>query len=125
MGLIDQLKKTSDTTKFSMPAPQTQVNYEDDDDYDDKKFTDLPDIRQNDNYSCGAAVTMSVGKYFGVGPDTLGEWKKLLGTNVKKSTDPRQIVRVLESFGLQVVVKCDMTEDELCYYAEADRKSVV
>jgi hypothetical protein len=87
-----------------------------DDDYDDDCLVELPDVRQNDTYSCGAAVAMSVGKYFGVGPDTLKEWKDLLGTTRAKSTTPEAICKVLTDLGCQVVCKQDMTEDDLCYY---------
>ena len=36
----------------------------------------FPDVRQHDHYSCGAAASMAVGKYFGVGPKTLEAWKR-------------------------------------------------
>ena len=106
------MKKPKDTDVFKQPTKP------DDDEYDDEDATliELPDVRQNDNYSCGAAVTMSVGKYYGVGPNTLKEWKDLLGTSRAKSTPPDAIIEVLTKLGCQVVAKQDMTEEDLCYY---------
>lgn len=73
----------------------------------------VPDVRQPDNYSCGAAASMGVGQYFGVGPDDLDEWKALLGTIEDKSTRPMEIVRVLSALGLTVEVSHNMTVDDL------------
>ncbi len=74
---------------------------------------DLPDVRQEDVFSCGAAAAMSVGRYFGAGPETLAEWKEVLGTDVKESTSPQEIVRYLTSLGLQVSVAGGLTLDHL------------
>lgn len=102
-----------DTDKFS----QSMEPDEDNDDNDEPCcLVEVPDIRQNDNYSCGAAAAMSVGKYFGVGPDTLKEWKDLLGTSRAQSTSPQSIIKTLSDLGCQCVAKQDMTEEDLCYY---------
>jgi HK97 family phage portal protein len=77
------------------------------------ELLDVPDIRQADNYSCGAACAMAVGKYFGVGPDELEEWKKELGTTEKDSTRPMAIVEYLTSLGLAVQAAGDMTLEDL------------
>jgi hypothetical protein len=63
---------------------------------------DFPDVRQKDQYACGAAASMAVGQHFGVGPKTLEEWKGALGTTLAKSTDPKSIEKYLRSLGLQV-----------------------
>jgi hypothetical protein len=76
-------------------------------------FIEVPDIVQPDHYSCGAAAAMSVGKCFGVGPDKLSEWKKLLGTNVEESTRPTAIIEVLISFGLSVQARDNMALEDL------------
>lgn len=79
------------------------------------------DIRQHDHFSCGAAISMAVGRGFDVGPETLEEWKKALGTDVEESTKPASIVQYLRSLGLQVVARHGMTLEDLrhCYEAKA------
>ena len=69
------------------------------------RLIEVPDIRQHDHFSCGAASSMSVGNYFHVGPKTLPEWKKALGTDVQKSTHPTAICKYLTRLGLHVVAK--------------------
>lgn len=62
---------------------------------------EVPDVRQDEATSCGAAAAMSVGKYFGVGPGNLAQWKVALGTSYD-GTHPEPIVEYLRSLGLQV-----------------------
>jgi predicted double-glycine peptidase len=83
---------------------------------DDPPVLDVPDIRQRDDYSCGASVTMAFGRYFGVGPETLEEWKALLGTTEENSTLPRHIVGALRSLGLTVEERDGMELDDLRGY---------
>ncbi|MDE2103513.1 MAG: hypothetical protein KGL39_40105, partial [Patescibacteria group bacterium] len=73
----------------------------------------LDDIRQRDTFSCGAAAAMTVGMYYGVGPKTLDEWKKALGTTEETSTRPTDIIRYLRSLGLEVKARQGMTLDDL------------
>lgn len=63
--------------------------------------------------NCGAAATMCVGRYFGVGPATLPEWKKALGTSEKESTHPEAISAYLQSLGLSVQARHGMSLDDL------------
>lgn len=63
----------------------------------------FPDIRQTKNWDCGAAACMSVGKHFGVGPDTLEEWRELLDTNSRDGTNIHPIIDALDSLGLHTV----------------------
>jgi hypothetical protein len=107
--------KPTDDSVFKMPAYHEEPDGDEEEDECDC-LVEVPDIRQPDNYSCGAACAMSVGKYYGVGPDTIGEWKKLLGTNVAKSTAPDMIYKVLTNLGLQCIAARDMTVEDLCYY---------
>jgi predicted double-glycine peptidase len=79
----------------------------------ERKLLDLPDIRQEDTYSCGAAAAMSVGRYYGVGPQTLGEWKEALGTSKENSTSPQEIVRYLSKLGLRVSLSGELTLQHL------------
>jgi HK97 family phage portal protein len=83
------------------------------------ELLDLPDVRQSDDYSCGAACAMAVGRYFGVGPTTLEEWKAALGTDKAKSTDPMAIVSYLSELGLSVMAAGDMTVDDLKRFWQA------
>ncbi len=73
----------------------------------------VPDIRQQDNYSCGAACAMAVGKYFGVGPESLDGWKHELHTDVEESTRPLRIVGYLRQLGLDVSFRDMLTLDDL------------
>lgn len=77
------------------------------------RLLNLPDIRQRDFFSCGAAASMSVGGFFGVGPETLEEWKTALGTNADDGTPPDRIIGYLRSLGLQVDARDSMTVDDL------------
>lgn len=74
---------------------------------------EVPNIKQPDSFSCGAASAMSVGGFFGVGPSSLDEWKELLGTDPNNGTPPAAIVRVLRSLGLDVQTRRNMTLDDL------------
>ena len=74
---------------------------------------DFPDVRQPTHWSCGAAASMAVGKFFGVGPDTIEEWIDALGTTEEKSTAPQAIIDYLRSLGLDVEVRDGMTIDDL------------
>lgn len=79
---------------------------------------EVPDIRQHDHYSCGAASAMAVGKYYGVGPDSIEEWKKALGTDVEESTSPGAIFDYLQKLGLQVEAYYNLSLDDLREYWE-------
>lgn len=74
---------------------------------------ELPDVPQEEAYDCGAASAMSVGRYFHVGPESLAEWRKLLGTNPEDGTPPDAIARVLRDLGLSVEMRQGMTLDDL------------
>lgn len=77
---------------------------------------DVPDIRQPNRYSCGAAASMCVAKYFGVGPNTIGQWMTELGTTVERSTHPFRIEAYLRQLGLQVEARENMTVEDLARY---------
>lgn len=84
---------------------------------DSLSLIDLEDVRQKDDYSCGAAASMAVGLKKKVGPKTLPEWKKLLGTNVEKSTDPQRIIQAFKDFDCKVVAE-KMTLNDLYNHCE-------
>ena len=75
---------------------------------------EIPDVRQRDHFSCGAAAAFAVGRgFFGAGPETLDQWKDALGTSLKKSTSPPAIVEYLTSLGLTVEARAGMTIADL------------
>jgi len=80
---------------------------------DNDQALPYPDVPQKDNYSCGAAISMSVGGLFKVGPKTLEEWKTALGTTVEHSTEPMRIVEYFTELGLAVTACHDLTIDDL------------
>lgn len=80
---------------------------------DGDALIDLPDIRQEFNFDCGAAAAMAVGAYFGVGPATLEEWRIALGTTEKDSTRPMAIVEYFLDLGLSVTATHGMSVDDL------------
>lgn len=59
---------------------------------DGTELLDVPDVRQGDSYSCGAACLWAVCQYFGVGPETEEEFIDLLGTNPVDGTAPEQLL---------------------------------
>lgn len=74
---------------------------------------EVPDVRQREDWDCGAAACMSVGQHFGVGPDTLTGWVDLLGTDETDGTDPQAIFKVLRGLGLRCVPRDGLTLDDL------------
>jgi SPP1 gp7 family putative phage head morphogenesis protein len=76
-----------------------------------KPLIEVPDVRQNDQKSCGAAASMSVGLWFGVGPETLDDWKQLLHTG--ESTRPQAIIQAFQDLGLRVRARAGMTVEDL------------
>jgi hypothetical protein len=85
----------------------------------------VPDIRQQDNYSCIPAAGMTVAKKFGLGPDTLDEWKKALGTTEARSTSPQRLAEYLAEIGLDIEVREQMTLDMLQVETEAGNAIIV
>lgn len=86
---------------------------------------EVPDIRQRDHYSCGACASMCVGKYFRVGPPTIAGWKRILGTTLAHSTDPRRIVEVMRGFGLFVEASNHLQVKNLQYYTANNMPVIV
>ena len=75
----------------------------------------LPEIHQPDYYSCGAAALMSIGSYFGVGPEDIEAWKTDLCTRTDTGTDVEPIVEYARNkLMLDVtLVERDMTDEQL------------
>lgn len=77
------------------------------------KLVEIPDVRQENDYSCGACDSMACANYFGVGSKDQKQWMEDLGTSEEASTDPLAIVTKLEELGLSVSLKENMTLDDL------------
>jgi ABC-type bacteriocin/lantibiotic exporter with double-glycine peptidase domain len=75
----------------------------------------LRDVQQDDEFSCGAAVTMAVCHYYGVGPRDLAGFKKLVRTTTD-GTYYGSIRDAAEKLGLAAKVRTDMTPDNLIDY---------
>ncbi|MFB3765976.1 MAG: C39 family peptidase [Methanotrichaceae archaeon] len=75
-------------------------------------FSELPDVRQGTEYSCGAAALQPVLSYWGrdIGEEDL---IKLLNTDPKSGTYPEDIVRVAREMGLQAEMKENLTLDDI------------
>lgn len=72
----------------------------------------VPDVRQPDGWSCGAAAAMAVGMRVGAGPATIEEWKALCGTD-RTGTRPGAIAAALRGAGLDVDAAAGMTVEDL------------
>lgn len=73
----------------------------------------IPDVPQPDDFSCGSCAFLSVTKHYGVGPKTVDEAKRMLGTTKKTSTLPEMIVAGLQKFGLHVEARDNMAIPDL------------
>ncbi len=75
-------------------------------------LSELPDVRQGTEYSCGAAALQSVLSYWGrdIGEEDL---IKLLETDPKSGTYPEDIIRVAREVGLDADMKENLTLEEV------------
>jgi HK97 family phage portal protein len=116
----DRGSSGSDGARRGSPDPDAPNHAIDQSD----QVLELPDIRQQDTYSCGAAAAMAVGQFFGVGPATLEEWKTALNTTEANSTRPMEIVRVMTELGLAVTVSHDLTIDDLYRFWQQGKPTI-
>jgi len=79
----------------------------------DTPMLEVPDVRQTTHYTCGAAASCAVGKYFGIGPKTQDGWIKALHTDVEQSTHPQSIIDYFTKLGCKVEAKHGMTVQDL------------
>lgn len=73
----------------------------------------LPHYKQEKPHSCGAAACRSLGSYYGVGPSTESEWRKILNSHHNDGTKPVNIVSCLRNLGLTVHVKKNLELEDL------------
>ena len=83
---------------------------------EDAATLDVPDERQSENWSCGAAVVTAVARFFGVEPDTETEAVLALGSSPRDGTDPEKIVSVLDAAGLSTTALAGMDLDQLEWF---------
>jgi predicted double-glycine peptidase len=84
------------------------------------KVLDVPDRRQDTNYSCGAAALQAVLAYFGIhGKEQ--EIASALGTDPETGTGPEAIIALAGRLGLKANVAHHMTIDELQYLLDLGR----
>lgn len=74
---------------------------------------DVPDVQQQYPYDCGAAATMAVCQFFGVGPATEDAYIAALGTTEADGTPPENIIKYLGDVGLEVEARNDLTIPDL------------
>lgn len=85
----------------------------------------VPYVKQKEEYSCGAAVALSVLRYFGVDGDCKEEdLFKSLKTG-KDGTDRKNIVKLLEDCGLEVELKSGTSVKELKDWISSTKLALV
>ena len=77
---------------------------------------ELPDVRQQFPYDCGAAATMSVCQYFGVGPATEADYITALGTTPDAGTRPSAILDFIARQGLIATAAANLDLDALRHF---------
>lgn len=100
------------TEQFGVDKPRAAARFAETCDEPDG-LLEVPNVPQPDAFSCGAASAMSVGRYFGVGPTDLDNWKQLLGTDPEKGTSPESIAATLTLLGLRVETRHEMSLEDL------------
>lgn len=73
----------------------------------------LPHVRQQQEYSCGAAALRAVATYFGADLGSEEEYIRRLGTDEEDGTRPQEIVRGARHLGLRAMTRDWMTVREL------------
>lgn len=85
----------------------------------------LPSVRQQKNFSCGAAALRAVCQYYKVGPEKESEFIKACRSNSKAGTDWHDMIRAARSFGLSVKPVMGMKMKELQSYIDLGRPVIV
>lgn len=79
---------------------------------DDAIKVNLPDVRQETSYSCGAAAFQAIAEMYGVGPQDESWYRDALDTSPEGGTPPENIRELADNLGLQSVAKT-MSADEV------------
>src|SRR5581483_2822978 len=87
--------------------------------------TDVLDVRQSTNFSCGAAALHAVCAYWGVGPESEYDYMKALHSDPSMGTTPDHIIKYAKSRGLKVDARDCMTVAELKAHLDKGRPVIV
>lgn len=77
---------------------------------------EVPNVRQPNDFYCGAAATNCVAKLRGLNPGSVRRTAGELGTTVEKSTHPQAIIDYFQSRGITVEASQNLTIDDLRVY---------
>lgn len=85
---------------------------------------DLPSVSQQQDYTCGAAALLAIGRYYGVGPASEREVVRDMrfGTD---GSDPAHLVRALRRYRLAHIERRGMSDAELRAWLDARRPVVL
>jgi HK97 family phage portal protein len=97
------------------PAPGSQVKEE----AEPVKLIDVPDVRQQYRYDCGAAAVKAVCEYFKVGPEYYAAYLVGMKTTPREGTDPSEMIDFMNEQGLIVTSGNGMTIEDLRKYFAA------
>jgi predicted double-glycine peptidase len=84
----------------------------------------LPSVRQGEDWTCGAAALLAICAYYGVGP----EWEHEIARAMRMTrdgSDPAQLVRVAQGYGLETEEVRGMTDGQLRRTLDARRPTVL
>src|SRR5262245_47551647 len=77
------------------------------------KLLPLPDVRQQTNYTCGAAALKAVLAYYGKNHLNEMALSRQLRTTPKDGTDPADIRRVAQKYGVEAQIKTGLSLRDL------------
>lgn len=80
---------------------------------DDAIKIELPDVRQETDYSCGASAFQAIAEMYGVGPEDESWYRDALDSDENEGTSPNNIRELADQLGLHSIAKSGMTADEL------------
>jgi predicted double-glycine peptidase len=87
--------------------------------------TEVLDVRQNTNFSCGAAALHAVCAYWGVGPESEYDYMKSLHSDPSMGTTPQHIIEYAKHRGLKVDARDCMTVLDLKTHLDKGRPVIV
>jgi len=74
---------------------------------------EMPDVRQETIFSCGASACEAIARMYGVGPDEEEWYRDALDTDPEAGTPPENIRDLFDNLGLLSVAADQMTDDDL------------
>lgn len=85
----------------------------------------VPDERQTEGWSCGAACCAAVCRFLGVEPDTEAEAIRSLGSSPRDGTDPEHLIQVLQGAGLETTALSGMDLEQVEWFLGKGRPVIV